>query len=277
MHETMRLHPSYQLLLQQSHSWILIIGPIGCDRQSYYLPNSSAPSKNRLRHELFKWKARKNSHLSNRFVFTWGEHHDGSFKCLFRAAFEQVILSNLEDIKWLYLYINASDTYWAGVISHVPAAKEQSNTLVVQDWNQKLVVFVSSTFKVDFAFWLTFKNGCYAFVGSVTRLAYILANCGEQSLFKNPKRISFKLSQTRFTAILARLVVHKTQLWFLRLAEFIFWVKKIRKEKNIQANMLTRWAATTSSACRRLTRFRLPLPTEERPKFLFFKVFSATQ
>ncbi len=70
-------------------------------------------------------------------------------------------------------------------------------------------------------------TGSYAIVASVTRLSHILAACGEFSLFTDHKNILYMLSPTRFNANVARHMVHKTQRWALRLAEFNFTVEHI--------------------------------------------------
>ncbi len=51
------------------------------------------------------------------------------------------------------------------------------------------------------------------------------------------------LFPTRFNAKVARHIVHKTQRWALRLAEFNFTVEHITGELNTWADFLTRWAA----------------------------------
>ncbi len=79
-----------------------------------------------------------------------------------------------------------------------------------------------------------------------TRLSHILAACGEFSQFTDHKNTLYMLSPTRFNANVARHIVHKTQRWASRLAEFNFTVEHIPGELNTWADFLTRWAAPGS-------------------------------
>ncbi len=62
-------------------------------------------------------------------------------------------------------------------------------------------------------------------------------------MFTDHKNILYMLSPTRFNANVARHIVHKTQRWALRLAEFNFTVEHILGAFNTWADLLTRWAA----------------------------------
>ena len=75
------------------------------------------------------------------------------------------------------------------------------------------------------------------------------------------------LLPSRFNANVARNVAHKTQRRALRLSEFHYTVEHIPGEHNVWADMLTRWAAPGKeySGARRVSSFRAPLITEEKP------------
>ena len=62
------------------------------------------------------------------------------------------------------------------------------------EWNHAPVVFVSSALLGSSSRWSTPEKECYAFVSSATRLAQILAACGEFAIFTDHKNILFMLS-----------------------------------------------------------------------------------
>ncbi len=77
----------------------------------------------------------------------------------------------------------------------------------------------------------------------------------------------------------ARHIVHKTQRWALRLAEFNFTVEHIPGAFNTWADLLTRWAApgNEESPARRLNALRVPLITTDLPELPSLDVISKSQ
>ncbi len=78
-------------------------------------------------------------------------------------------------------------------------------------------------------------------------------------------------------ANVARHIVHKTQRWALRLAEFNFTVEYIPGAFNTWADLLTRWAApgNEESPARRLSALRVPLITADLPELPSLDVISS--
>lgn len=135
-----------------------------------------------------------------------------------------------------------------------------------QTWSHSPVAFVLSAFRGSSSRWCTTKKECYAVVSRVIRLAHTLASCSEFSIFTDHKNILFMLSPTRFKANVARHVVHKTQRWALRLAEFNFTVNHIPGESNVWADMLSRWASGVPPISSIISSFLVPFITEELPE-----------
>ncbi len=129
--------------------------------------------------------------------------------------------------KRLCLFTDASSTHWAGVFTQVDPAEIAQYAVLPLEWNHSPVAFVSGSFRGPSSRWTNPNQESCAIVASVTRLSHILAACGEFSLFTDDKSIQYMLSPTRFNANVARHIVHKTQRWALRLAEFNFTVEHI--------------------------------------------------
>ncbi len=87
------------------------------------------------------------------------------------------------------------------------------------------------------------------------------------------------LSPTPFNANVARHIVHKTQRWALRLAEFNFTVEHIPGDLNTWADFLTLWAALGNAEfpARRISAFRVPLITEYLPELPSLEVIVKSQ
>ncbi len=87
------------------------------------------------------------------------------------------------------------------------------------------------------------------------------------------------LSATPFNADVARHIVHKTQRWALRLAEFNITVEHIPGELNTWADFLTRCAAPGNAEfpVRRISAFRDPLITEDLPELPSLEVIAKSQ
>lgn len=158
--------------------------------------------------------------------------------------------------------------HWAGVLTQVDTKDISSSVMKPKSWRHDPVAFVSGSFRGASSRWTTLEQEAYVIVACVTRLARILAAFGEFSLFTDHKNILYMLSPTCFNANVARHIVHKTQPWALRLAEFNFTVENVPGELNTWADMLTRWAApgNTEFPARRVSALQVPLITEYLPE-----------
>lgn len=212
-------------------------------------------------------KSRKKSRVYNRPLSSWGDQEDTTFQCLIQAIATQVKLAIPNPAKRLCLFTDASSTHWAGVLTQVSPSDVFNSTSEPQEWEHEPVAFVSGSFKGSSARWSTPEQECYAIIASVTRLCHILAACTEFSLFTDHKNILYMLSPSRFDTNVARHIVHKTQRWALRLAEFSYTVEHIPGESNLWADMLTRWASQDNEnhPARRMAPLRVPLITEDLP------------
>ncbi len=156
------------------------------------------------------------------------------------------------------------------MLTQVYPAEIARYTSLHLEWNHSPVAFVLGSFRGPSSRWTTPGQESYAIVASVTRLSYILAACGEFSMFSDLKKILYMLSPTRFNANFARHIFHKTQRWAHRLAEFTVTVEHIPGAFNTWADFLIRWAAlgNEESPARRLSALRVPLITADIPELL---------
>ena len=171
-----------------------------------------------------------------------GDEHDNSFQRIITAIKEQATLATADPEKRLWLFTDASEPLWSGVLTQVTQSELKSGK-APQNWKHYPVGFVSGIFRGSSVRWNMPENESYAIVASVIRLPQILAGFGEFSLFTDHKNILYILSPTRYNSNVARHVVHKFQRWALRLAEFNFTIEHIPGESSIWADILTRWTA----------------------------------
>ena len=188
------------------------------------------PLHDLLESQYILLKSRKKSRICNRPLSAWGDEHQSAFNCLIQAITKQLTLAIPDPAKRLCLFTDASSTHWAGVLTQVDPLEVSASTSPPNEWNHQPVAFVSGSFRGASSRWSTPEQECYEIVASVTRLGHILAACREFSLFTDHKNILYMLSPTRFNANVARHIVHKTQRWALRLAEFNFTVEHMRED-----------------------------------------------
>eukprot|EP00171_Calliarthron_tuberculosum_P007262 IDg7262t1 len=217
--------------------------------------------------------------IANRPLSAWGDEHDAAFKSLIQAIINQVTLATQDPSRRLCLFTDASSTHWAGVLTQVDPEEIKKGTKPPQEWNHSPVAFVSGSFRGASFRWSTPEQEAYAIIASVLRLSHILAACGEFSLFTDHKNILYMMSPTRFNSSVARHVVHKTQRWALRLAEFNFTIEHIPGRDNLWADVLTRWAARDNSEfpARRTAALRVPLITEDKPELPSLEAVASSQ
>ena len=147
------------------------------------------------------------------------------------------------------------------------------------EWNHWPISFVSGSFRGASERWTMPEKEAYAIVTSVIRLSHFLVAVNGFSIFTDHKNMVYMLSPSRFQGTVARHVVHKVQRWAIRLAEFNFTVEHIPGEKNVWADILTRWAAPGYSKfpARRLGALRVPLITEDKPELPSLEVITESQ
>lgn len=87
------------------------------------------------------------------------------------------------------------------------------------------------------------------------------------------------LSPTRFDKNVVCHIVHKTQLWALRLAEVHFTVEHIPGESNIWADIFSRWANADHDLCsaRRIASLIVSLITNDIPDLPSIEVIEVSQ
>lgn len=206
---------------------------------------------------------RKKTRLASRPISAWGPEHDDTLNHLIQAIADQVKLTMQDANKRLCIFTDALEGFWAGDVTQVRRKEIEMSTDPLQEWNHTPVAFVSSACFSSSVRWSTPQKELYAVGSSVTRLSHALAAFGEFTIFMDHKSILFMLSPTRFNVNVARRVVHKTQRWALRLAEFKFTVVQIPGQSNAWVDMWFRWASERSAQCWRVSDFKIPLITEE--------------
>lgn len=143
--------------------------------------------------------------------------------------------------KRLCLFTDASEPYWAGVLTQVPMEEFRSNR-IPQERSHVPIGLVSGSFKSSSFRWTVPEKDSYAIIASVIRLRHVLVTCGEFSIFTDRKNILYVMSPNRFQSNVARSVAHKVQRWAIKLSEFNFTVEHISGKSNIWADILMRWA-----------------------------------
>ncbi len=165
--------------------------------------------------------------MCNRPLSAWRDEHQAAFMYLAQAITRQATLATPDTGKRLCLFTDASSTHWAGMLTQVDLGEIATSALLPHQWNPHPVAFVSGSLRGASSRWTTPEQESCAIFASVTRLSDILAAYSEFSLFTDHKNILQMLSPTRVNAKVASHILHKTQRWALRLAEFNFTVEHI--------------------------------------------------
>lgn len=215
-------------------------------------------------------KNQKKSRFINRYFSTWRTKHHTAFTSLVQATKMRVTLERADPGKGLYFLTDASPMYWSGVFTQV-LMSELNSGKEPQQWAQEPLVLISGPFRHPLIFWTTLEKDSYVFVTFVAWMAHILVVCPKFSLLTDHKNILYMIDPSYFQANVAWHIVHEVQWWVPRLSEFNITVKHTPGKRNVWADMLTRWAASSNAtfSASWITAFHSPLITSpaETPDF----------
>ena len=110
-----------------------------------------------------------------------------SFERVKHLIANRVELTHFDPAQRLCLHTDASDHYWAGVLTQVPLSdlgKPQG------EQNHSPLAFISGSFKGAMSRWSTFEKEAFAIVNCMSRLDY-LTTCAHTSIYTDHRNLVF--------------------------------------------------------------------------------------
>lgn len=171
-------------------------------------------------------------------TLSWGDKHVSAFRSLQDSIRNAVLMSFPKRDKRLCLYTDASDRHWSAVVTQVDPAELRKP---VEKQQHEPLAFLGAAFKGAELNWSTFEQEGFAIYQAFKRLDYLFYSDKPTHVFTDHRNLLFVFSPLVLEPALGRHVVNKVQRWALYLSQFPYVIEHIEGNRNIFADILTRW------------------------------------
>lgn len=173
----------------------------------------------------------------------WGTDHDIAFKQVQTHLTHAIKLAfPLQDHR-LCLFTDASETHWGSVLTQV---EESQLSLDVEEQNHKPLSFLSGSFKNSSERWSIVEKEAFSVVESMTKLDHFTA-LGEVSLYTDHANLVYIFDPYGRNPGISKHTAHKLMRWALKLSTYRYVIEHLAGERNVWADILTRWAVKPRS------------------------------
>ena len=170
-------------------------------------------------------------------TLSWGPKENNSFLELQESLRNAVKLAHIRDDMEVCIYTDASDQHWAAVVTQ--CALEDLDKDLTEQKHQPLA-FISSSFKGAEMNWSTFEKEAFAIYQTFQKLDYMFAS-RIPHVYTDHRNLLFIFNPCSLEPALGRHVVSKVQRWALYLSSFQYTIEHVSGNKNVFADILTRW------------------------------------
>ena len=155
----------------------------------------------------------------------------------------------------LCLFSDALEIHWASIINQVP--KTESN-LELEEQQHEPLSFLSGSFTGSAFNWGIVEKEAFAVVESMSKLEHITAS-QEVLLFTDHVNLVYRFDSHGKNPGISRRTYNKRIRWALKMIVFRYVIEHIAGDKNVWADMLTRWAVKlrTKVSSRKISRLML--------------------
>ncbi len=169
---------------------------------------------------------------------SWGTIHDDAFADIKNQLAASVKLAHPKSGYSLSLFTDASNTHWAAVLTQVP---DEDRSKEIEEQHHEPLCFLSGAFSGSSSNWSVPEKEGYAIVEAMCRLDYLVMG-REITIFTDHANLVYIYDPYGSNPGIARHTASKLMRWAIKLSAFRYVVEHLPRERNIWADMLTRWA-----------------------------------
>ena len=169
---------------------------------------------------------------------SWGTIHTQAFESIQDSLREAVKMSYVDSEKVTCVFTDASDKHWSGVITQT---LPEDLSKPFEDQQHEPLAFLGSAFSGAQLHWSTFEKEAFAIFQTFERMDYLLQSQRRTHIFTDHRNLLFVFAPLALEPSLGRHIISKVQRWALYLSRFSYTIEHISGDKNVCADMLTRW------------------------------------
>ena len=199
-----------------------------------------APLRSLLEVAYKKSGKRTKKSISKIYLSTigWNQEHADAFLDIQTQLREQLKLAHRDKEKKLCIYTDASDRYWAAVVTQCEPS--ELSKPVAEQIHQPLA-FLSGEFKGPQFGWTTYEKEGFAVAETFHRLDYMLMCEQDIRIFTDHRNLLFVFAPSTLEPTLGRHKVLKVLRWAVFLSQFMYRIEHVDGDENIMADIMTRW------------------------------------
>lgn len=172
----------------------------------------------------------------------WGPEHSKAFEAIRKYLQNAITLAFPKNNYKRCLFTDASDGYWAAILTQIP---ENQVGIKVEDQTHEPLGFLSGAFTKHSSHWSIVEKEAYAVVASMEQFHYMTAG-GTVHMFTDHANLTYIFDPYGRNPGINRQVANKLMRWALKLCGHNYAIEFLSGERNVWADLLTRWAAPSS-------------------------------
>lgn len=169
---------------------------------------------------------------------SWGTDHTAAFENVISQLAAATRLSLPKNGHRVCLFTDASDSHWSAILTQSPTDDESKP---VDEQQHEPMCFLSGAFKGSSERWSVPEKEGYAIVEAMCRMNYFTAG-RTTSIYTDHANLVHIYDPYGQTPGIARHTANKLMRWDLKLSAFRYIIEHVPGEKNVWADILTRWA-----------------------------------
>ena len=174
----------------------------------------------------------------------WTEEHDMAFKSIKQQLARSTTMAFPKQYCQLCLFTDASDTHWAAVLTQIPQTEIGMD---INDQKHEPLAFLSGAFTGSSSKWSVPEKEGFAVVESMCKLDYLLHG-RHVVIYTDHANLVYLYDPVGQNPGVARHTACKLMRWALKLSAFRYVIEHVAGEKNVWADMLTRWGSCPKSS-----------------------------
>lgn len=171
-------------------------------------------------------------------TLSWGPEQEEAFHSLQDSLRKSVMLSHPDPSKETCVFTDASDSHWAAVVTQCAPTELDKP---IEEQRHLPLAFLSSAFKKAELGCSTFEKEAFAIVQVFKKLDYLLLTQRPVHVYTDHRNLLFVFNPLSLEPVLGRHIVSKVQRWALHLSKYSYTIEHIEGDKNVMADIMTRW------------------------------------
>ncbi|KAG3194621.1 hypothetical protein PC128_g9193 [Phytophthora cactorum] len=195
----------------------------------------------------------------------WGDAEGECLEQCKEALKNALQLAHPTPGKRLSVYTDASDAHWGAAITQI-SPDTASRPLSEQDHEPLLML--SGTFSGSAKRWAIVEKEAYAIIETCRRADYLLHRPDGFALFTDHRNLRYIFDPHSVSKSVPRYTADKLHRWSMLLMAYKYDIHDISAEKNVWADLLSRWGSSFKTVCA-IRQVDLPLSPQLDDSFIW--------